>query len=346
MILAALAALIGGDPALAAQGRDQINIVGSSTVYPFTTVVAERFGKTTKFKTPKIEATGTGGGIKLFCQGVGVQHPDIANASRRMKSGEFDICKQHGVTEILEVRIGYDGIVLSNSKTAEPVELSLKDIYLALAKEVPDPGGGNTFVPNPYKTWNQVNPKLSRTGIEVLGPPPSSGTRDAFNELAVEGGCSQFAWIKNMKKTDEKGFEKKCRTIREDGAYIEATENDNLIVQKLLANPDALGVFGFSFLDQNLDKVQGALINGKAPTFENIAEGSYPISRPLYFYVKKAHIGRMPGILEFVQEFTSKRAMGEEGYLAEKGLIPLAADEYQRIVADVKALQNFRPGAE
>lgn len=346
LIVAVLAAMTVSGAVLAAEGRDQINIVGSSTVYPFSTVVAEKFGNITKFKAPKIEATGTGGGMKLFCQGVGVEHPDITNASRRMKSSEFENCRKNGVAEILEVLIGYDGIVLANSKSTKSMELGLKDIYLALAKEVPNPDGSPTFVANPYKTWDQVNPKLPKAKIEVLGPPPTSGTRDAFNELAIEGGCSQVAWIKEMKKTDEKGFEKKCRTVREDGMYIEATENDNLIVQKLVSNPNALGVFGFSFLDQNLDKVQGSIIDGHAPTFEEIADGNYPVSRPLYFYVKKAHIGKIPGILEFVQEFASKKAMGEEGYLADKGLIPLPEDEYQRVAADVKGLRSLQLSAK
>jgi phosphate transport system substrate-binding protein len=345
-ILIALTMLTVNVAVSAAAGRDQINIVGSSTVYPFATVVAEKFGNITKFKAPKIESTGTGGGMKLFCQGTGVEHPDITNASRRMKSSEFETCRKNGVTDILEVLIGYDGIVLANSKAAKPLELSLKDIYLALAKEVPNPDGTQTFVANPYKTWDQVNPKLPKAKIEVLGPPPTSGTRDAFNELAIEGGCARTDWVKELKKTDEKGYEKKCRTVREDNVYVEAGENDNLIVQKLVANPNALGVFGFSFLDQNLDKVQGSIINENAPTFDNIASGSYPVSRPLYFYVKKAHIGKIPGIQEFVEEFISKKAMGEEGYLAEKGLIPLADDEYKLVVANVKAMKSLKLGAK
>ncbi len=342
LILAILTAVTVSGAAWAAEGRDQINIVGSSTVYPFSTVVAEKFGKTSKFKAPKIESTGTGGGMKLFCQGVGVEHPDITNASRRIKSSEFETCQKNGVTDILEVLIGYDGIVLANARAAKPFALGLKDIYLALAKEVPNPDGSQTFVANPYKTWDQVNPKLPKTKIEVLGPPPTSGTRDAFNELAIEGGCAKTDWVKELKKTDEKGYEKKCRTIREDGMYIEAGENDNLIVQKLVSNSNALGVFGFSFLDQNLDKVQGSVINDNAPTFENITAGSYPISRPLFFYVKKAHVGKIPGIMEFVEEFTSKKAMGDEGYLAEKGLIPLGDDEYKRVAADVKGMKSLQ----
>jgi phosphate transport system substrate-binding protein len=342
LMLAVLTAVILTGAAWAAAGRDQINIVGSSTVFPFSTVVAEKFGKAGKFKTPKVESTGTGGGMKLFCQGVGVEHPDVTNASRRMKSSEFETCQKNGVTDILEVLIGYDGIVFANSRATKPVELSLKDVYLALAKEVPNPDGSQTFVANPYKTWDQVNPKLPKTKIEVMGPPPTSGTRDSFNELAMEGGCAKIEWVKALKKTDEKGYEKKCRTIREDGMYIEAGENDNLIVQKLGANPNALGVFGYSFLDQNLDKVQGSIVDGSEPTVDNIAEGKYPVSRAIYFYAKKAHIGKIPGIKEYVEEFTSKKSMGMDGYLAEKGLIPLTEDEFNRVAADVKGLKSLQ----
>lgn len=337
--LAVVAALPGSVFAQAA--RDQINIVGSSTVYPFSTVVAERFGKTTKFSTPKIESTGTGGGMKLFCNGVGIDHPDITNASRRIKKSEFEMCRKNGVTDIIEVQVGYDGIVMANAKGAKQFDLGLRDIFLALAREVPDPKGTETLVTNPYKTWNEVNPELPKAKIEVLGPPPTSGTRDAFNELAIEGGCKTFPWLKAMKDTDKNTYKKVCRTIREDGAYIEAGENDNLIVQKLVANSNALGVFGFSFLDQNLDKVQGSKIGVYEPTFENISSGDYPVSRPLYFYVKKAHIGRVPGIKEFLDEFTSKRAMGEEGYLVDRGLIPLSEEEYEKVVEDVEKLNNL-----
>jgi len=309
--------------AVQAAGRDTISVMGSSTVYPFATVVAERFGKGTDFKTPKIESTGTGGGMKLFCAGDGIDTPDMTNASRRIKKSEFEMCQQNGVAGITEVMIGYDGIVIASSKKAEVMKLSRKDIFLALAKEVPAKDGSETLVANPYKTWKDVNPALPADKIEVLGPPPTSGTRDAFAELALEGGCKKIDWIKAMKKKDKKQYKTVCHSVREDGAYIEAGENDNLIVQKLDANPKALGVFGFSFLDQNADKVQGSMIDGTEPTFENIADGSYPVSRPLYFYVKKAHVGRIPGMVEYVTEFTSEAAMGEEGYLADKGLIPL-----------------------
>lgn len=268
------------------QARDYISIVGSSTVYPFATVVAENFGKASKFKTPKIESTGSGGGFKLFCAGVGVQYPDITNSSRRIKQSEIEGYASDGVAEIVEAKVGYDGIVLANSKKASQMELSLKDIYLALAKDVPATDGSDKLIPNPYRSWRDVNPTLPADKIEVLGPPPTSGTRDAFVELAMEGGCKQFNFIKAMKKTDKSRYKAVCHAVREDGAYIEAGENDNLIVQKLEANPRALGIFGFSFLDQNIDRVQGSTVGGVAPEFESIADGSYPVSRSLYYYVK------------------------------------------------------------
>ncbi len=327
--------------AAAQTARDYINIVGSSTVYPFATVVVEQFGKTTKFKTPKVESTGSGGGLKLFCAGVGVEHPDITNASRRIKKSELETCHQNGVKEIIEVKIGYDGIAIANSKKAKQLSLSLRDIFLALAKEVPDPKGGEKLVKNPYKAWKEVNVNLPNQKIEVLGPPPTSGTRDAFAELALEGGCKTFSWIKAIKKKDKKAYKKICHTVREDGAYVEAGENDNLIVQKLESNPDALGVFGFSFLDQNLDKVQGSAVNGVMPKFELIANGQYPISRPLYFYVKKAHIGVIPGIEEYLAEFTSEKAWGDEGYLTDRGLIPMPRKERLTFEANVKSQRNL-----
>ena len=320
-----------------AAGRDTISIVGSSTVYPFATVVAEKFGKKTSFNTPKIESTGSGGGMKLFCAGVALDTPDITNASRRIKKSEFDMCNKNGVTSITEVQIGFDGIAIANSKDAKQMKLTRKDLFLALAEKVPNPDGSQTLVDNPYTTWNQVNPSLPRQKIEVLGPPPTSGTRDAFAELAMEGGCKKFDWIKAMKKKDKKAYKAVCHTVREDGLYIEAGENDNLIVQKLEKNPNALGIFGFSFLEQNDDKVQGSLVEGKAPEFETIADGSYPISRPLYFYVKNAHVTSVPGMKEFLEEFTSEAAFGDEGYLLDKGLIPLSADKREELRAAIKS---------
>ena len=356
----------------AASARDSISVVGSSTVYPFATVVAERFGKSTDFKAPKVEATGSGGGLKLFCKGVGVATPDVTNSSRRIKLSEFEKCQKNGVKEIVEVLIGFDGIVLANAKGGTHFELSRKDIYLALAKLVPGPDG--KLIDNPYKTWKEVNASLPASKIEVLGPPPTSGTCDAFVELALEGGARQIddiaklralkadqkteiealvnklgiasAWEGIVKKKGDKAKGKDIvkiigHSVREDGAYIEAGENDNLIVNKLVANPNALGIFGFSFLDQNSDKVQGSIIDGNEPTFDAIADGEYKVSRPLYFYVKKAHIGTVPGIKEYLDTFVSQDTIGEDGYLIDKGLIPLSEDNYEEMSNSARSLNNL-----
>jgi len=320
----------------AAAAQERISIVGSSTVFPFSTTVAEHFGKATDFATPVVESTGSGGGLRLFCAGVGSDTPDITNASRRIKASEVANCAENGVTEITEVKIGYDGIVLANSIEAPRFELSLRDVFLALAANVPDGNGGT--MPNPYTTWAEVNPALPAVNIEVMGPPPTSGTRDAFAELAMEGGCKTFDWIAALKKEDKSAYKALCHTLREDGAYIEAGENDNLIVQKLAANPDALGIFGYSFLEQNADLVQGSLINGVAPEFEAISTGDYPVSRSLFFYVKNAHVGEVPGIAEFVAEFTNEDTWGEYGYLGEKGLIPMGEDEMAQFAEDAANL--------
>jgi len=340
----AVAAFASVVAAGAAEARDQIRIVGSSTVYPFATSVAETFGKSTSFKTPVIESTGSGGGFKLFCAGVGEEHPDITNASRAVKKSEIERCAKNGIDKITEVKVGYDGIVLANSKKGKQLKITRKQIFLALAKDIPNAEG--KLVPNPNQKWSDIDPSLPTTKIEVLGPPPTSGTRDAFAELALEGGCKKFPSIKAMKKGDEKMGIKKdkkkykaiCHSVREDGAYIDAGENDNLIIQKLNANPNAYGVFGFSFLDQNSDAVQGSLIDGKAPEFEAIADGSYPVSRPLFFYVKNAHIGSVPGILEYLAEFTADKAWGDEGYLTDKGLIPMPVEERAKYKTSVEAL--------
>jgi phosphate transport system substrate-binding protein len=321
--------------------RDYISIVGSSTVYPFATVVAEQFGrKNPRFKTPKIESTGSGGGLKLFCNGVGVEHPDIANSSRRIASSEIEMCRKNGVNDVVEVKFGFDGIVVAEAKSSKPIDLSLRDLYLALAKNVPDPAGGAKLVPNPYRKWSDINSALPSSDIEVLGPPPTSGTRDAFLELAMEGGCKA---LESVAKLERDAYIAACHTIREDGRYIEAGENDNLIVQKLAANPSALGIFGYSFLEQNADKVRGAHINGVAPEFDSIADGKYPISRPLYFYVKKAHVDVIPGIREYLKEFTSDSAWGDFGYLADKGLVPLPEQQRRQIAAQVQSLTTLKP---
>ena len=330
--------LIFSAGASAQSGRDYVYVVGSSTVYPFATVVAERFGRSSEFKTPKIESTGSGGGLKLFCDGVGVDYPDVTNSSRAIKQSEVDSCAANGVTEIIEVKIGYDGIVIANAIGASAMTLSRRDIFLALAKEVPGKADGE-LVENPYKTWADVNPDLPASRIEVLGPPPTSGTRDAFVELAMEGGCKTVPWIKALKNSDKNKYKAICHTIREDGAFVEAGENDNLIVQKLEANPDAFGIFGFSFLDQNMEKVKGAKVDAVAPTFDAIADGDYPVSRPLYFYVKKAHVDVIPGLRGYLREFTSERAWGEEGYLSERGLIPMPDEERRQVASAVRELK-------
>ncbi len=340
MLTAAAVALAvaGLATSAAAQQRDYIQIVGSSTVYPFTTVVAEQFGKTTKFKTPKVESTGSGGGLKLFCAGVGVEHPDLTNSSRRIKNTEVERCGKNGVKEIVELKVGYDGIAVANSKKSKALSLTPRDLFLALAKDVPANADGSKRQANPHKTWKDVNPKLPALKIEVLGPPPTSGTRDAFVELVMDAGCKEFAAIEKMSKQPRRAA---CRTMREDGHFVEAGENDNLIVQKLDANPDAFGIFGFSFLDQNTDKLQGASINGVKPEFETIADGSYPVSRPLYVYIKKAHLDVISGMREFLAEYTSEKAWGEDGYLSDKGLIPMPKQERQQFSSDVKNLKNL-----
>jgi phosphate transport system substrate-binding protein len=342
--VAALGLAFSGN-ALAQAGRDYVYVVGSSTVYPFATVVAERFGRGSDFKTPKIESTGSGGGLKLFCDGIGVDYPDIANSSRAIKASEVETCAANGVTEIIEVKIGYDGIVLANAIDAETFELTREDIFLALAKEVPGETEGE-LIENPYRTWADVNPDLPASRIEVLGPPPTSGTRDAFVELAMEGGCKTTPWIAALKSTDKNRYKAICHTVREDGAFVEAGENDNLIVQKLQANPDALGIFGFSFLDQNMEKVKGAAVDGVVPTFDAIADGGYPVSRPLFFYAKKAHVDVIPGLRGYLREFTSERAWGEEGYLSDRGLIPMPDAERAEVAAAVRDLKPLSMAAE
>ena len=320
--------------------RDQIEIVGSSTVYPFSTVVAEKFGKETKFKTPKIESTGSGGGLKLFCSGVGTKTPDFTNSSRAIKENEIKKCRANGVGDIVEVKVGYDGIVMANAKSSPTFKVTRKDVYLALAAEIPDPSGAEVFIKNPHKTWKDVNPILPDELIEVLGPPPTSGTRDAFVELVLEkGGCKKYGWIKAIKKKDKKLYKAKCHTIREDGLFIEAGENDSLMIQKVLSNPKALAIFGFSFLDQNTDKVKGAEFDGIAPTFENIANGKYSVARPLFFYVKTAHLGVIPGMKEYVEMFLSDAASGQDGYLVDRGLIPMPESERSNLNSKVLSMK-------
>jgi phosphate transport system substrate-binding protein len=337
-ILAALAA----SAAFAQSARDYISVVGSSTVFPFTSTVAEQFGRGSKFKTPKVESTGTGGGMKLFCSGVGVQYPDVTNASRRIKASELADCHKNGVADVVEIKIGFDGFVLANAKSSPTYRLTRKDIYLALAKQVPDPAAPAKLIANPYKTWKEVNPSLPAVRIEVLGPPPTSGTRDSFVEQVLEPGCNAIAWLKSLKDVDEKRHKQVCTTIREDGAFVEAGENDNLIVQKLAANKDALGVFGYSFLEENLNALHGSMIEGVAPDFDTISSGKYPVSRAMFVYVKKAHVGVIPGMKEFIAEYTSEKAFGEDGYLVDKGLVPAPKAERDKVRRDATALVSLK----
>lgn len=323
-----------------AEARDQIRIVGSSTVYPFTTAVAEQFGKTAGIKTPVVESTGTGGGMKLFCAGIGVSHPDATNASRRIKRSEFDDCQKNGVRDIVEMTIGFDGISVAQSKDGAPLKLTLDQLFLALAKDIPGPDG--KLIPNPHKTWSDIDKSLPNTRIEVLGPPPTSGTRDALHELLMEPGAEKIPALAALKKADRKAFDAAWKSLREDGVYIEAGENDNLIVQKLIANRNAFGIFGFSFLEENTARLRGVSLNGVEPNYDNIAGGKYPGSRLLYVYVKKQHVGVVPGIDKFVAEFVSPRAMGEDGYLAQKGLVSLPKAEAEKVRKAVSGMEPLK----
>jgi phosphate transport system substrate-binding protein len=324
LIAASLVALTAA-PALA---RDQIRIVGSSTVYPFTTAVAEQFGKTSGMKTPVVESTGTGGGFKLFCAGLGEAHPDFTNASRAIKKGEFEDCASNGVTEIVEIKVGFDGLALADSIKGADMPLTKQQIFMALAKQVPDKDG--KLVPNPYTMWNEIDPSFPAQKIEVYGPPPTSGTRDSFMELVMEKGAEGFDSLKELKTSDTKAFEAVWKSMREDGAFVEAGENDNLIVQKLIGNPNAFGIFGFANVAEN-NEIHALAIDGVTPTYETIASGEYKVARPLFIYAKKQHVGVIPGIAEFVAEYTSDKAIGEEGYLTDKGLITLPGEEGAKI---------------
>jgi phosphate transport system substrate-binding protein len=336
LIAASAIALFAG-PALA---RDQIRIVGSSTVYPFTTAVAENFGKTSGMKTPVVESTGTGGGMKLFCAGVGEANPDFTNASRRIKKSEFEDCAKNGVTDIVEIKIGFDGLTLAASKEAPEMKLTKQQIFMALAKQVPDKDG--KLVDNPYKMWSDIDPSLPAAKIEVLGPPPTSGTRDSFVELAMEPGAAKFKSLEELKKSDAKAFEAVWKSIREDGAYVEAGENDNLIVQKLQANPAALGIFGFSFLEENASTLKGTEVDGVSPSYETVASGDYKMARPLFVYGKKQHVGTVPGMAEFVTEYVSEKAIGGDGYLADKGLITLPGADAEKSRAMALAMDALK----
>ena len=335
LTVSALAVFAG--PAMA---REEIRIVGSSTVYPFTTAVAENFGKASGMKTPVVESTGTGGGMKLFCAGTGEAHPDFTNASRRIKKSEFEDCAKNGVTDIVEIKIGFDGLTLAASKEAPAIKLTKQQIFMALARQVPDKDG--KLVDNPYQMWSDIDASLPAAKIEVLGPPPTSGTRDSFAELALEAGASKFESLAAMKKADAKAYDAVWKAVREDGAYVEAGENDNLIVQKLQANPAALGIFGFSFLEENSSTIKGLEIDGVVPSYETVASGDYKLARPLYVYAKKQHVGTIPGMAEFVAEYVSDKAIGEDGYLSDKGLITLPGDAAEKSRAMALAMDVLK----
>jgi phosphate transport system substrate-binding protein len=313
----ALAGVIAA-AAAQAQTRDQVRVVGSSTVFPFSQAAAEEYAKKSGKRAPVVESTGTGGGMKIFCGGIGPQHADITGASRAMKESEFKDCAKNGVTDLTEVQIGFDGIAFAASKDGADFKVSKKQLFQALAAEVEVDG---KIVANPYKTWNQIDKSLPSAPITVFGPPPTSGTRDAWVELVMEAGCEEFKAIKAL---DKKRMGDVCKRMRQDGPFIEAGENDNLIVQRLNSDKNAHGIFGFSFLYENIDKLKGIEVGGVNPSIETIADGSYPVSRPIFFYVKNAHRKVIPGLQEFVAEYVSEGSMGQGGYLTERGLIPLS----------------------
>ena len=316
----------------AGEARTQIRAVGSSTVYPFSTAVAENFmRKNPRFRPPIIESTGTGGGMKLFCGGIGSQHPDIENASRRIKPSEIAACRANGVTNIIELKVGLDGIVLAQSNRAPAFDLTPRDIYAALAAT---PFGR----PNRATLWRDVNPALPAEQIRVYGPPPTSGTRDALTELVLEAGCAADPAMAALKKSDERRFRQICGKVREDGAYIEAGENDNLLVQKIEANPGSIGIFGYSYYEENEKQLTGLPINGVSPGYDAISSGRYLASRPLFLYIKGAHLRAVPGIREFLAEFSREASWGPGGYLARRGLIAMPAAERARYAAIARSM--------
>ncbi len=320
----------GGD---AGGARDFVRAVGSSTVYPFATAVAEKVAGA-GLKSPVVESTGTGAGMKLFCAGVGASHPDVENASRRMKASEFEDCKKNGVTEIIEIQVGIDGIAFADASGGPNMKLTPEQVYKALAAT---PFGK----PQTAKNWNDIDASLPAIPILIYGPPTTSGTRDALKELILEAGCKSDPAMAALKDSDKDAYEKTCTTVREDGAYVEGGENDNLLVQKIAQNPKAIGIFGFSFLEENADKLKGVPMSGVTPTYATISDFSYPGARPLYIYVKKAHLGPIRGLKEFIAEWP--KAWGPEGYLKAKGMV-IAPDDVRAKNADVIAKLTVMDG--
>jgi phosphate transport system substrate-binding protein len=327
----------GGDAKADAGASDRVAIVGSSTVFPFSSAAAEKFSAGGQFKTPRVESTGTGGGFAVFCRGVGPGTPDIANASRKIKKSEFEECAKNGVTDIVEIKIGYDGIVIASGKSGPKLTVTKSEIYQALAKELYDPAT-KAFKPNPNTRWNQINPALPDLKIDVMGPPPTSGTRDAFVELVMEKGAEANADMKALKESDKDEFKKRATTLREDGAWKDSGENDNLIVQALSRSPEQFGVFGFASFEENADRLQEASIDGVQANVDNIISGEYGASRSLFFYIKKASVGVVPGVKEFATEMMSEQAAGTRGYLRGRGMVPLKPEERAASAAAVTAL--------
>lgn len=328
--VAACAAACVSVSAGSAAARDQIRIVGSSTVFPYTQAVAEQFANMTGAPAPIVESTGTGGGMKIFCAGVGAGHPDLTGASRAMKPSEYSLCTENGVNEITEALIGYDGLSVAVSRESEfDWDLTLSEIYLALGAQVPVDG---EWADNPYKNWSEIDPNLPNQPILAYGPPPTSGTRDAFVELAMHAGCEELEFVASG-GYDGDWVEENCSRMRQDGMFVEAGENDNLIVQRLNADKSAMGIFGYSFLYENFDTLKAVKVNSVSPNVDTIGDYSYPISRPLYFYAKNAHRGVIPNFQEFIEEYMAEEALGPSGYLSERGLVTLND-------ADRAALQN------
>jgi phosphate transport system substrate-binding protein len=314
--------------ATTAAARDQISIVGSSTVFPYTQAVSEEFANQTGAPSPIVESTGTGGGMQIFCEGIGEGHPDLTGASRAMKASEWEKCAENGVTDVTEAMIGFDGLSMAVSRGNDfDWDMTLEEIYLALGAEVPVDG---EWVANPYQKWSEIDSRLPDTDIVVLGPPPTSGTRDAFVDLAMHAGCKQTDYVESG-DYDKAWVKENCSRMRTDGPFIEAGENDNLIVQRLDSDPSALGIFGYSFLYENVDKLKGVKIDGVEPTFDTIGDKSYPVSRPLFFYVKNAHRGVIPNLQEFIEEYMSEAALAPGGYLSERGLVPLSDERRAKL---------------
>jgi phosphate transport system substrate-binding protein len=328
--VAATALATLGPSAAVAQTRDQIRIVGSSTVFPYTQAVAEQFSSITGLKAPVVESTGTGGGMQIFCGGVGPEHPDITGASRAMTESEYQTCQANGVDSVTEILLGYDGLSIAHSIDGPDMDFTKAQIFQALASEVEVDG---QIVANPYTRWSEIDASLPDEPIQVFGPPPTSGTRDAFVELVMLEGCATFPAIAALEETRK---EEVCERMRQDGPFIEAGENDNLIVQRLDADPNALGIFGYSFLFENTDKLKPVAIDGVAPDADTIASGEYAVSRPLFIYVKNAHRGVIPGLEEFLAEYVSEESLGPDGYLPERGLIPLGDEERDAVRAAVE----------